>query len=169
MPSSQAAGCDALPDHDPQAGELARWPTKRFCFCPHLVQFGANHASDQGRYREVLLKGMEPKTAIERARKGHAQPGRRFTGMGLELNQVLIGNRRRGWVRGLRGVGGSRVLTVGQSRKTQGHGTAPSLSRNLAPMLQYDAILRSFESALPSVRSSPVEAASDRNEKSQPH
>jgi len=66
-------------------------------------------------------------------------------------------------------VGGSRVLTVGQSRKTQGHGTAPSLSRNLASMLQYDAILRSFESALPSVRSSPVEVASDRNEKSQPH
>lgn len=118
MPSSQAAGCDALPDHDPQAGELARWPTKRFCFCPHLVQFGANHASDQGRYREVLLKGMEPKTAIERARKGHAQPGRHFTGMGLELNQALIGNRRRGWVWGLRGVGGSRVLTVGQSRKS---------------------------------------------------
>jgi hypothetical protein len=68
--------------------ELAEWLSQRFC--PHLVQFGANHAGNQGRNREVLLKGMEPETAIEGAREGHAQPGRCFSAF-VVLRTVMIG------------------------------------------------------------------------------
>jgi len=98
--------------------DLARLPGQHFC--PHLVQFGANHAGNQGRYREVLLKGMQPETAIEGARESHAQPSRCFSGIGVlrsVMNAIAIGieSRGRGWVRGLRRVVGSGVLTVGQS------------------------------------------------------
>jgi len=99
--------------------ELDQWPSQRFG--SQLVQFGANHAGNQGRNREVLLKGMQPETAIEGAREGHAQPGRCFSSIVVFRTLMIgLGIRGRGWVRGLRGVEGSGVLTVGQSLKTQG-------------------------------------------------